>query len=124
MNLEEMPKSKARLKEYATELLGALQKELTKDAPVGSEVPEIGDELTDYFIGNIISNNKRALYDLFDKEGIHLLVDYADGYYWQIKYKIGEITTVKITEPPVKYEDRISCENEGFDNCFKIFENE
>lgn len=125
MQINDYPKSKVKLMEFTKDLLIAFQKELTKDAPAGVELPVIDDELKEIYINNILINNKRSLYDFFDRENIHLLIDYAEGFYWQIKYK-GEsgITTVKITEPPVKHTDRISCENEGFENCFKLMENE
>ncbi len=123
IKLDDFPKGKEKLMAFTKDLLLAFQKELTKDSPSGVDLPVIEDELKEIYVNNILLNNKRSLYDFFDKEDIHLLVDYADGFYWQIKYRKNNITKVQITEPPIKHGDRISCEDEGFDNCFKILEN-
>jgi len=114
INLEEYPKSKEKLFKFCENWLLALQEILLKG--VSGERPPLEPDLIEMQALNIINNNRRVLYDFFDKENIKMGITAGDKFIWHI-------SAISTLFSETSYDNRLEAEEKGFEQCFKILEN-
>lgn len=121
MDINQYPKSKKLLEDFASKELMAIQQLMLKDIPEGIEsgLPDILPEYIQQAVSHFIDTGSRTLYDFFDEQSLLVLLDGPDemhGWSWQIRGK-------KIVNDPVCLaKNRKECEFLAFEEAFKQLE--
>lgn len=110
--LNDFPKGKKLLQEFAKRNLLAFQKNVMKEQPVeGLEIPEITEEMAESYANALITTNLRILYDFWDEQGLKISIVENDNKF------IGEVSRTSLHTK--EYDNRLECEQEIFEQCFK-----
>lgn len=112
IDIEKYPKCKVLLKGHIKSILKQIQDKFKTEE--GAELPEIGDELVESMMADVITSSPRFLFDFFDENKIFINTPHEGGYF---KYTIYNH---KLEE--TNYSFRAEAEIAAFDKAFDILE--
>jgi len=115
MDINQFPKSKKLLEDFASKELMAIQQLMLKDIPEGIEsgLPDILPEYVQQAVSHFVDTGSRTLYDFFDINSVVITIHKADEWFYTINS--GEFSESN-------YKSRKECELAAFEEAFKQLE--
>lgn len=113
--LNDFPKGKKLLQEFAKRNLLAFQKNVMKEQPIeGLEIPEITEEMAENYANALISSQPRLILDFMDENEIFICTSFFQGeFFGNIPGSLYESKAHK---------ERIELEQEMYNEAFKQLE--